>query len=181
MCMVDNQEISADRPEDWASARIVDDDLDQLVEFMPRIFQSLVIDPGRRHTRAGNSAHSCAGGSHRRSPSPLPGTRLPPRRRTCQAHREDDEDDEDDVKQKAQSCDVTPAQHHSGVRHTGRRRAQGRDGRRHPRDYGAGWLRCPCAEVPGWRIVLCPSLRLCMGSRADFWCSSCRINSCLAS
>lgn len=32
---------------DWASAGIVDDDLDQLVEFMLRIFQSLVIDPGR--------------------------------------------------------------------------------------------------------------------------------------
>jgi hypothetical protein len=45
--MVDNQEIRADRPEDWASAGIVDDDLDQLVEFMLRIFQSLVIDPGR--------------------------------------------------------------------------------------------------------------------------------------
>ena len=32
---------------DWAAAGIVDDDLDQLVEFMLRIFQSLVIDPGR--------------------------------------------------------------------------------------------------------------------------------------
>ncbi len=41
---------------DWASAGIVDDDLDQLVEFMLRIFQSLVIDPGRPpHTRAKNS------------------------------------------------------------------------------------------------------------------------------
>ena len=53
--------------------------------------------------------------------------------------------------------------------------------RQHLRGYGAGGMRCPCAEVPGWRIVLWPSLRLCMGSRADFWCSSCRINSCLAS
>jgi AcrR family transcriptional regulator len=32
---------------DWASAGIVDDELDRLVEFMLRIFQSLVIDPGR--------------------------------------------------------------------------------------------------------------------------------------
>jgi AcrR family transcriptional regulator len=32
---------------DWARAGIVGDDLDQLVEFMLRIFQSLVIDPGR--------------------------------------------------------------------------------------------------------------------------------------
>lgn len=32
---------------DWRSAGIVDDDLDGLVEFMLRIFQSLVIDPGR--------------------------------------------------------------------------------------------------------------------------------------
>ena len=48
------------------------------------------------------------------------------------------------------------------------------------RGYGAGGMRSPCAEVPGWRIVLCPSLRLCMGSRADFWRSSCQINSCLA-
>jgi len=32
---------------DWSSAGIADDDLDQLVEFMLRIFQSLVIDPGR--------------------------------------------------------------------------------------------------------------------------------------
>lgn len=32
---------------DWSSAGIADADLDQLVEFMLRIFQSLVIDPGR--------------------------------------------------------------------------------------------------------------------------------------
>ncbi|MCV7412010.1 TetR/AcrR family transcriptional regulator [Mycobacterium florentinum] len=32
---------------DWASAGIADDELDRLVEFMLRIFQSLVIDPGR--------------------------------------------------------------------------------------------------------------------------------------
>ena len=32
---------------DWTSVGIVDDDLDRLVEFMLRIFQSLVIDPGR--------------------------------------------------------------------------------------------------------------------------------------
>jgi AcrR family transcriptional regulator len=32
---------------DWASAGLVDDELDRLVEFMLRIFQSLVIDPGR--------------------------------------------------------------------------------------------------------------------------------------
>jgi AcrR family transcriptional regulator len=32
---------------DWASVGIVDDELDRLVEFMLRIFQSLVIDPGR--------------------------------------------------------------------------------------------------------------------------------------
>lgn len=32
---------------DWGSAGIADDDLDQLVEFMLRIVQSLVIDPGR--------------------------------------------------------------------------------------------------------------------------------------
>jgi AcrR family transcriptional regulator len=32
---------------DWSSAGIEGDDLDQLVEFMLRIFQSLVIDPGR--------------------------------------------------------------------------------------------------------------------------------------
>ena len=32
---------------DWSGAGIADDDLDQLVEFMLRVFQSLVIDPGR--------------------------------------------------------------------------------------------------------------------------------------
>jgi AcrR family transcriptional regulator len=32
---------------DWTSVGIVDDELDRLVEFMLRIFQSLVIDPGR--------------------------------------------------------------------------------------------------------------------------------------
>jgi len=32
---------------DWASVGIVGDELDQLVEFMLRLFQSLVIDPGR--------------------------------------------------------------------------------------------------------------------------------------
>lgn len=32
---------------DWGSAGLADDDLDGLVEFMLRIFQSLVIDPGR--------------------------------------------------------------------------------------------------------------------------------------
>ncbi|SPM41679.1 TetR family transcriptional regulator [Mycobacterium numidiamassiliense] len=32
---------------DWASVGIIDDELDRLVEFMLRIFQSLVIDPGR--------------------------------------------------------------------------------------------------------------------------------------
>ena len=32
---------------DWSSVGIADGDLDQLVEFMLRIFQSLVIDPGR--------------------------------------------------------------------------------------------------------------------------------------
>jgi AcrR family transcriptional regulator len=32
---------------DWSSVGIVDDELDKLVEFMLRIFQSLVIDPGR--------------------------------------------------------------------------------------------------------------------------------------
>jgi AcrR family transcriptional regulator len=32
---------------DWSSVGITDDGLDQLVEFMLRIFQSLVIDPGR--------------------------------------------------------------------------------------------------------------------------------------
>jgi AcrR family transcriptional regulator len=32
---------------DWARAGFVGDDLDQLVEFMLRMFQSLVIDPGR--------------------------------------------------------------------------------------------------------------------------------------
>ena len=32
---------------DWASVGIVDDELDRLVEFMLRIFQSLVIDAGR--------------------------------------------------------------------------------------------------------------------------------------
>lgn len=32
---------------DWSAVGIVGDDLDQLVEFMLRVFQSLVIDPGR--------------------------------------------------------------------------------------------------------------------------------------
>jgi AcrR family transcriptional regulator len=32
---------------DWSSAGIAEGDMDQLVEFMLRIFQSLVIDPGR--------------------------------------------------------------------------------------------------------------------------------------
>ncbi len=32
---------------DWTSVGVANDDLDQLVEFMLRIFQSLVIDPGR--------------------------------------------------------------------------------------------------------------------------------------
>ncbi|TPG29459.1 TetR/AcrR family transcriptional regulator [Mycolicibacterium hodleri] len=76
---------------DWVGVGIVDDDLDGLVEFMLRIFQSLVIDPGRPphqgrelRTFLRRWVAPAISGTVPASPSP-PSTRQQPTKRAAQS------------------------------------------------------------------------------------------------